>query len=44
MFPELWKVVTLDEDIYCEGERAAQPALCVIRVTAVVAKPGVGQE
>ena len=43
MLPELWKVVTPDEDIYLEGERAAYPPLRLFGGTAVVANFWVGQ-
>lgn len=43
MFPELRKVVTFDEDIYRDGERAADPVLRVIGVAAVVANPWAGR-
>ena len=43
MFPELRKVVTFDEDIYREGERAATPPLRMIGVAAVLANPWAGQ-
>jgi hypothetical protein len=43
MFPELRKVVTFDEDIHREGERAAEPALRMIGVAAVVANPWAGR-
>lgn len=39
MFPELRKVVTFDEDIHREGERAATPPLRMIGVAAVLANP-----
>ena len=43
MFPELRKVVTFDEDIHREGERAATPPLRMIGVAAVLANPWAGQ-
>lgn len=43
MLPELRKVVTFDEDIYREGERAADPVLRVIGVAAVVRNPWAGR-
>lgn len=43
MLPELRKVVTFDEDIHREGERAADPFLRVIGVAAVVANPWAGR-
>ncbi|SHI57508.1 Amino acid synthesis [Shimia gijangensis] len=43
MLPELRKVVTFDEDIYRDGERAADPVLRVIGVAAVVANPWAGR-
>ena len=36
VLPELRKVVTFDEDIYIEGERASDPPLRMIGVAAVV--------
>ena len=39
MFPELRKVVTYDEIIYREGQRAADPPLRMIGVAAVVKNP-----
>lgn len=42
MFPELRKVVTYDEVIHREGERAANPPLRMIGVAAVVKNPGTG--
>ena len=43
MFPELRKVVTFDEDVHREGERAADPILRMIGVAAVVRNPWAGQ-
>ncbi|MCB1472789.1 MAG: amino acid synthesis family protein [Rhodobiaceae bacterium] len=43
MLPELRKVVTYDEDIHREGERAAEPALRLIGVAAVVKNPWHGK-
>ncbi|MGA0707563.1 MAG: amino acid synthesis family protein, partial [Steroidobacteraceae bacterium] len=43
MLPELRKVVTFDEDIYREGERAADPVLRIIGVAAVVRNPWAGR-
>lgn len=43
MFPELRKVVTFDEDIHREGERAADPVLRMIGVAAVLRNPWAGQ-
>lgn len=43
MFAELRKVVTFDEDIHREGERAATPPLRMIGVAAVLANPWAGQ-
>ncbi len=43
MFPELRKVVTFDEDVHREGERAAEPILRMIGVAAVLRNPWVGQ-
>ena len=42
MLPELRKVVTFDEDIHREGGRAAEPALRIIGVAAVLANPWAG--
>ena len=42
MLPELRKVVTFDEDIHREGVRAADPALRMIGVAAVVTNPWAG--
>lgn len=42
MFAELRKVVTFDEDIHREGERAATPPLRMIGVAAVLANPWAG--
>ena len=39
VLPELRKVVTFDEDIYIEGERASDPPLRMIGVAAVVKNP-----
>ncbi len=43
MLPELRKVVTFDEDIYIEGERASDPPLRMIGVAAGVKNPWFGQ-
>jgi len=43
MLPELRKVVTFDEGIYRDGEKAADPILRVIGVAAVVANPWAGR-
>jgi hypothetical protein len=43
MFPELRKVVTYDEVIHREGERAADPPLRMIGVAAVVKNPWHGR-
>lgn len=43
MLEELRKVVTFDEDIHREGGRAADPALRMIGVAAVVANPWAGR-
>lgn len=43
MLPELRKIVTFDEDIYREGERAADPVLRIIGVAAVVRNPWHGR-
>jgi hypothetical protein len=43
MFPELRKVVTYDEVLHREGERAAQPPLRMIGVAAVVKNPWHGR-
>ena len=43
MLPELRKIVTFDEDIYRDGEKAADPILRVIGVAAVVRNPWHGQ-
>ena len=43
MLPELRKVVTFDEDIYIEGERASDPPLRMIGVAAVVKNPWFGR-
>lgn len=43
MLPELRKVVTFDEDIHREGERAAEPVLRMIGVAAVVTNPWAGR-
>ncbi len=43
MFPELRKVVTFDEDVHREGERAADPVLRMVGVAAVVRNPWAGQ-
>lgn len=43
MLPELRKVVTFDEDIHRDGEKAADPALRVIGVAAVVRNPWHGK-
>jgi len=40
---ELRKVVTFDEDIYIEGERASNPPLRMIGVAAVVKNPWFGR-
>ena len=42
VLPELRKVVTFDEDIYIEGERASDPPLRMIGVAAVVKTRGLG--
>lgn len=44
MLPELRKVVTFDEDILREGARAADPALRMIGVAAVVQNPWAGKD
>ncbi|MCR9114816.1 MAG: amino acid synthesis family protein [Rhodobacteraceae bacterium] len=43
MLPELRKIVTYDEDIHREGDRAANPILRVIGVAAVVRNPWAGR-
>ncbi len=43
MLSELRKIVTFDETIYREGERAASPQLRMIGVAAVVANPWAGR-
>ena len=43
VLPELRKVVTFDEDIYIEGERASDPPLRMIGAAAVVKNPWFGQ-
>ena len=43
MLPELRKVVTYDEDIHRDGDRAADPVLRVIGVAAVVKNPWHGK-
>ncbi|MCB2134469.1 MAG: amino acid synthesis family protein [Rhodobacteraceae bacterium] len=43
MLPELRKVVTYDEDIHRDGDRAADPVLRVIGVAAVVKNPWAGR-
>ena len=43
MLPELRKVVTFDEDIHREGEKAAEPPLRMIGVAAVVKNPWAGR-
>ena len=43
MLPELRKIVTFDEDIHREGERAADPVLRMIGVAAVLRNPWAGQ-
>lgn len=43
MFPELRKVVTYDEVLHREGQRAAQPPLRMIGVAAVVKNPWHGR-
>lgn len=43
MLPELRKVITFDEDIHREGERAAEPVLRMIGVAAVVTNPWTGR-
>ena len=43
VLPELRKVVTFDEDIYIEGERASNPPLRMIGVAAVVKNPWFGR-
>ena len=43
VLPELRKVVTFDEDIYIEGERASDPPLRMIGVAAVVKNPWYGR-
>ena len=43
VLPELRKVVTFDEDIYIEGERASDPPLRMIGVAAVVKNPWFGR-
>ncbi|QOF75063.1 amino acid synthesis family protein (plasmid) [Aminobacter sp. SR38] len=43
MLPELRKIVTFDEDIYRDGERAADPILRMIGVAAVVQNPWHGK-
>ena len=43
MFPELRKIVTFDEDIHRDGERAADPVLRMIGVAAVLRNPWAGK-
>ncbi len=43
MEPELRKIVTFDEDIHREGAKAANPALRMIGVAAVVKNPWYGK-
>ena len=43
MFPELRKIVTFDEDIHRDGERAADPVLRMIGVAAVLQNPWAGK-
>ena len=43
MFSELRKVVTFDENIHREGDRAADPVLRMIGVAAVVRNPWAGK-
>ncbi len=43
MLPELRKIVTFDETIHREGERAATPPLRMIGVAAVVTNPWTGR-
>ncbi|MAD95200.1 MAG: peptide synthetase [Rhodobacteraceae bacterium] len=43
MFPELRKVVTFDEDVHREGEKAADSPLRIIAVAAVLRNPWAGQ-
>lgn len=43
MLPELRKVVTYDEDIHRDGDRAADPVLRLIGVAAVVKNPWAGR-
>jgi hypothetical protein len=43
LLPELRKVVTYDEEIHLEGERAAEPPLRLIGVAAVVRNPWAGR-
>jgi hypothetical protein len=43
LLPELRKVVTYDEEIHLEGERAAEPPLRMIGVAAVVRNPWAGR-
>lgn len=43
MIPELRKIVTFDEDILTEGDRAVEPVLRMIGVAAVVKNPWAGR-
>ena len=43
LLPELRKVVTFDEDIYIEGDRASNPPLRMIGVAAAVKNPWFGR-
>ena len=43
MLKELRKIVTFDEDIYCEGGKEANPILRIIGVAAVLSNPWKGQ-
>ncbi len=43
MFPELRKIVTFDEDIHRDGEKAADPVLRIISVAAVLRNPWHGR-
>lgn len=43
MLPELRKVITYDEDIHRDGDRAANPVLRMIGVAAVVRNPWYGK-
>lgn len=43
MLPELRKIVTFDEDIHRDGDKAADPVLRIIAVAAVVRNPWHGK-